>query len=523
MVKIHPDYDYSKVAYQHNTQAITIVCPQHGTFRLLVKQVLRAKVPCLDCRLQRQRSPQKTTEAFVSEAKLIHNNGLYTYSETVYQGSNLSCRVTCLKHGPFDIVANHHLQGGGCQKCQQETKATPVKETTSKHVEDSAQQSGCVVISNLRTVIFMCQCGKQDQKSKSKFVLHPHCKTCGYKLRSSKRTGEHYYRKKVETDGLQFVAFDHERKVLTMKCTCGTPIETKANHYARFNKACADCRKKANNKYDIPYLKAEFARRGCELLHDIYIGTNQPMKYRCKCGNLAYMNWNNFKSGKLCRLCGRMRSAEGKRLLLEEVARRFEKNGCLLLETEYPGHNMPLQYKCSCGCTSTVSTLGNFEAGARCADCREERRKQTCLLRWGAEHYSQSVHFPWNNAYKMYDYTSKFGKTFLNLQGYERFYIDELDMETHDNLVSGRRDVPTFEYEFEGKLRLYFPDFYDPLTHTVVEVKSTWTFKKKKQQCLIKREAVIAEGYNYLFKIYNDKKQDVTDIALLQLSTLVEQ
>lgn len=55
----------------------------------------------------------KTTEEFIKEANIIHNN-FYDYSITKYISSKDYVDIICPEHGKFTIEANSHLQGHGC-------------------------------------------------------------------------------------------------------------------------------------------------------------------------------------------------------------------------------------------------------------------------------------------------------------------------------------------------------------------------------------------------------------------------
>jgi hypothetical protein len=44
----------------------------------------------------------------------------------------------------------------------------------------------------------------------------------------------------------------------------------------------------------------------CKLL-DNYVLSRIPMTYRCSCGNISKSNWNNFKRGRRCKECLRIK------------------------------------------------------------------------------------------------------------------------------------------------------------------------------------------------------------------------
>jgi hypothetical protein len=57
-----------------------------------------------------------TNKLFIEKSNLIHLNK-YDYSITEYIKSNEKVKISCKKHGPFEINVNSHLNGRGCSKC----------------------------------------------------------------------------------------------------------------------------------------------------------------------------------------------------------------------------------------------------------------------------------------------------------------------------------------------------------------------------------------------------------------------
>jgi hypothetical protein len=105
--------------------------------------------------------------------------------------------------------------------------------------------------------------------------------------------------------------------------------------------------------------------------------------------------------------------------------------------------------------------------------------------------------------YKSYDYGLPSGRI-IRLQGYENIGLDILlEKFTEDQIVFGRA-IPSFAYELNGK-RLYYPDFYVPSANLIVEVKSTWTMRVQKERNLLKEKAVISNGFNFQFLIFDAK------------------
>lgn len=116
---IHGDmYDYSKVEYVNSRTKVCIVCPKHGEFWQTPRQHLKGDgCPC--CRyIKSANSNKKTNEEFIEKAKEIHGDK-YDYSKIDYKGIYKPVCIICPEHGEFWQIANTHLQGCGCPKCNQ--------------------------------------------------------------------------------------------------------------------------------------------------------------------------------------------------------------------------------------------------------------------------------------------------------------------------------------------------------------------------------------------------------------------
>lgn len=68
----------------------------------------------------RKETSSKDNEVFIAEANVVHDNK-YDYSKTLYTIAHNNIMVTCKVHGDFNILANNHIHGAGCQKCSKES------------------------------------------------------------------------------------------------------------------------------------------------------------------------------------------------------------------------------------------------------------------------------------------------------------------------------------------------------------------------------------------------------------------
>ena len=111
---MHGDkYDYSNVEYVNNDIKVCIICPIHGEFWQLPNAHLQGH-GCCKC----ANNKKLTTEEFIEKAKEVHGDK-YDYSKVEYINNKTKVIITCHIHGEFLQLPNAHLQGHGCDKCNE--------------------------------------------------------------------------------------------------------------------------------------------------------------------------------------------------------------------------------------------------------------------------------------------------------------------------------------------------------------------------------------------------------------------
>lgn len=148
-------FDYSKVEYKTRLEKIRIICPEHGEFWQTPSQHLKGALGCKKCWSKKH---SKSTEDFIKEAIEIHGNK-YDYSKVVYKTAKQKVTIICPKHGEFEQLANAHLQGEGCFKCERDrrSKSTEkfIREARSVH-GDLYDYSKTKYINRSTPVIIIC-------------------------------------------------------------------------------------------------------------------------------------------------------------------------------------------------------------------------------------------------------------------------------------------------------------------------------------------------------------------------------
>jgi uncharacterized alkaline shock family protein YloU len=124
----------------------------------------------------------------------------------------------------------------------------------------------------------------------------------------------------------------------------------------------------------------------------------------------------------------------------------------------------------------------------------KERVKKTNLERYGYEWPNQNIDVYNKIKSKMFR-TKKYRNLFYK-STYELDFIKYCEINGIEIT-----NAPSINYTMENVNRVYFPDFYIPKTNTIVEIKSTYTYEKEKEQNLLKEYFTKKEGFNFIFII----------------------
>ena len=122
----------------------------------------------------------------------------------------------------------------------------------------------------------------------------------------------------------------------------------------------------------------------------------------------------------------------------------------------------------------------------------KETRRKSNLLKYGVENVSQNLEIherALRHSYKL----KAFRDTNLWYQGsYELDFLEKY-YEKYPDIKRG----PSIKYEFNGKNKVYHPDFYIPSLNLIVECKCLYRYIKDKSIIDAKEKATIANGFNY--------------------------
>lgn len=196
---------------------------------------------------------------------------------------------------------------------------------------------------------------------------------------------------------------------------------------------------------------------------------------------------------------------------------------------EYLGRNVRTKVKCLVCHHKWKVWPGNLVKGHSCIECAREnvrqnnidlywvenasqrqdvidKRKRTMLKRYGVEHALQNKYLYDKNLKSCFQYKEhKVGNRKVKLQGYEPQAVDYIINNykiNPKNIICGiGSDVPSIEYTYKGKLRIYHPDIFIKSLNRIVEVKSEYTYNSNLKLNKIKRKACLDMGYKFSFFI----------------------
>jgi len=148
----------------------------------------------------------------------------------------------------------------------------------------------------------------------------------------------------------------------------------------------------------------------------------------------------------------------------------------------------------------------------------KEKIKQTNLKKYGVDNPSQApviMDKKVASSYLKKKYILPSGKIEL-LQGYENFTMDELlEIYNESEIIVNSVEMPEIWYQQNNKKHRYFPDFYIPGENKIIEVKSDYTMQKGLVTNLLKKARCIEMGFNFEFRIYDNKMKLIDEKEFL--------
>jgi len=253
-------------------------------------------------------------------------------------------------------------------------------------------------------------------------------------------------------------------------------------------------------KYNLNDIVEIFEKENYKLVNFIeFIDLHQQVNFVCPNNHNHKIKIYLFIYGHRCRFCVNKNIKHS----YEYIKQYFEEKDHKLISTEYKNNNNYLDVICPNNHTFKIK-FNDFYQGHGCSICAVQKRKDTCLEKYGVENpmqndiiFSKSMKI----RYKFKKVITPSGKE-IYLQGYEpQVYAQLLEKYTEEEIKFQRTDIPTIWYELNSKKHRYYPDFFIPKDNLLIEVKSNWTYNLHKNINLLKKEACLDQGFEFQFMV----------------------
>lgn len=206
-------YDYSRVEYKTAKVKVEIGCPKHGYFFQTPDAHTSQGSGCHKCGQDAiQQKKTYTQEEYIKLATEKHN-GIYDYSETVYNGVQNKIDIICKVHGKFTQTGANHLASNGCPKCAHDYRVSCVQKDQNHFLTKSKEAhrefydySKAVYVSAREKVTIICPThGDFEQLPSSHYQGHG-CEKCGREqtIESLRDSQEDFIKKAIDTHGDTF-------------------------------------------------------------------------------------------------------------------------------------------------------------------------------------------------------------------------------------------------------------------------------------------------------------------------------
>ena len=455
-IKHNNKYSYEKCIYTTTHEDVIITCREHGDFKQQPANHLQG-MGCKLCGREKTTLSQTfTNEKFIEKSIKVHDN-LYKYNNTKYINYTTPVLITCIIHGDFSQKPSDHIHGHGCQECGGVKRVTQEDFISRSNIIHDKKYDYSLVEykSRLEPVIIICPIHGEFTQFPKYHYLGGGCYTCGLdsikqKLRITEEEfilrSEEIHNNKYKYDDMKYINQDTEINIICPE----HGIFSQLPSYHIRGSGCIKC----SGTY--LFTEQEVIKKFLDIHGDKY-----------DYSNINYINCNTSVSIR-----------------------------CKLHNMEFK--QLPhLHYK---GCTA-------------CKTCIKDKISATCIERYGVEHpmqVSEIAEQNSKNAFSKKYYTLPSGKI-LQIQGYENFALDELiTLYKEDDIINGMSNVPEIWYDDEeGKQHRHYVDLFISSKQLCIEVKSTWTAEKKKDNIFLKQKAGKSLGYKYEIWIYDGKGNKV--------------
>lgn len=184
-------YNYDLVNYTGNKNHVEIVCSIHGVFKRPARDFIESG--CVECgKINRGKErSEKEKIIFIENAKKIHGEKKYDYSQVVYKNNKTKVNIICSTHGVFAQAPHDHTgeKECGCPKCgmmkNRGTRENWLNKVKNEHPQRFSEHdySKFVYVDCNKEAIFTCiKCNEDYLQTPNNHLRRTGCRNCVSKV-----------------------------------------------------------------------------------------------------------------------------------------------------------------------------------------------------------------------------------------------------------------------------------------------------------------------------------------------------
>ena len=109
-------YTYENISFKNLHEKVEIICPIHGSFKQIAQDHINGH-GCPKCSvIKREQNKPMSSSFFIKRSNERHDN-FYTYKNISFKNLHEKVEIICPIHGSFKQIAQDHINGHGCPKC----------------------------------------------------------------------------------------------------------------------------------------------------------------------------------------------------------------------------------------------------------------------------------------------------------------------------------------------------------------------------------------------------------------------
>lgn len=422
---------------------------------------------------------------------------------------NIECEFICCKCKEnktlrADKVVHNYLFGEEvfCKGCAHSNTLTT---TTMEDFKNKADDNGYILIDERteynKNKHYKVKCKKGHISEKTYAHLSSGCMICANqsKVKCSEDIVYNIQANRI-FKVLEIKRYNNKiDSEILVKCNqCGDIFtECYDNLYSNTD-GCSSCYRMART-WPAEARLALYKDNDCKLLSKSGSTFEEIQKIQCKCGEIFYKSFRNFKDAPRCESCSQKLTEEtnlrtrgvknpGQDEKCKEKGRatNLERRGVEYasqdpevklkayitnIDNHNGVHNLTLPE------VRVKADMAKFLKFGSYTNLHTPQFKELMMKKYNREHAMQVASiFHASKRYVKHKFTFKNGVE-VEAQGYERFALRDLqEILPIENIIIGTTNMPSINYQLDGVDHVYFPDIFVNDPGFLIEVKSIYTF-----------------------------------------------